>query len=175
MRVLRVVRGIEVKSYAISRALVTRTDAATRPQSFGPPRPAHQRGAPLTTSARHAWSSPPTLSFWASGSLARIVVAKRELSASVCRALPATPRATFKRCETGRVHWTSHMRDRPRSRCRIPVVERPACRSGVSGALTVSGEDGPLPCSDLRARAASQALRYDVVQVLLMLATWTRA
>eukprot|EP00966_Prymnesium_polylepis_P011106 255394-Prymnesium_polylepis.1 len=67
------------------------------------------------------------------------------------------------------------MRDRPRSRCRIPVVERPACRSSVSGALTVSGDDGLLPCSDLRARVASQALRYDVVHVLPMLATWTRA
>ena len=41
-----------------------------------------------------------------------------------------------------------HMRDRPRFGYHIPVVERPACRSSVSGALTVSVDDGPLPCSD---------------------------
>ena len=46
-----------------SRAIVTRKDAAIRLQSFGPPRPAHQRGAPLPTSARCARSPPPLLGF----------------------------------------------------------------------------------------------------------------
>ena len=88
-------------NHAISRAIVTRTDAAIRLQSFGPPRPAHQRGAPLFTSARCARSLPPLAGLRAAW---RALSSRRGLSTSVCRALPATPRAPFKRCQSRSVH-----------------------------------------------------------------------
>ena len=133
---------------ACARDAHRRSDKASIVRSAPP-------GPPTGRSATHKRSlrpEPATLAglraAWRASSL------RRGLSASVCRALPATPRAPFKRCQSRSVHWTRHMRDRPRFGYHIPVVERLACKSSVSGALTVSVDNEPLPCSDSRVRAA---------------------